>query len=228
MQPSLSGERPSTYARRRRAVHVALLAAATFLAMTPSWAAYLPADWEDCRSDDFDRVVAGCTRMLESEITPIDRAVALTNRSNAYRLHGDYDRAISDANDAIRIYPDYVLAYANRANAYLGKGDTDNAMSDANATVHGAPTYPGGYSARADIYRAKGNFDLAVIDDTTAIALAPKYSGLWRWGPLATVYADRARALEGKGDRDRALADYNEAIRLDPNYARAYVLRANI
>ena len=97
MQPSLSGERPSTYARRRRAVHVALLAAATFLAMTPSWAAYLPADWEDCRSDDFDRVVAGCTRMLESEITPIDRAVALTNRSNAYRLHGDYDREIGRA-----------------------------------------------------------------------------------------------------------------------------------
>ena len=125
MQPSLSGVRPSTNVYRRRAVHIVVLAAATFLAVTPSWATYVPADWEDCRSDDFDRVVAGCTRMLESQITQIDRAVALTNRSNAYRLHGDYDRAISDANDAIRIYPDYVLAYANRANAYLGKGDTN-------------------------------------------------------------------------------------------------------
>ena len=101
-------------------------------------------------------------------------------------------------------------------------------MNDANATIHGAPTYPGGYSARADVYIAKKNFDLAVIDDTTAIALAPKYSGLWRWGPLATVYADRARALEGKGDRERALADYNEAIRLDAGYARAYARRADI
>ena len=230
MQTSLIRVHSLANTCRRRAIHIMLLAAATLptVAVNPSWAAYLPADWEDCRSDDFERVVAGCTRMLESQITQIDRAVALTNRSNAYRLHGDYDHAISDANDAIRIYPDYVLAYANRANAYLAKGDIDNAMNDANTTIHGAPTYPGGYSARADIYRAKGDFDLAVIDDTTAIALAPKYSGLWRWGPLAAVYADRARALEGKGDSDRALADYNEAIRLDPNYARAYVLRANI
>ncbi|MGB6635568.1 MAG: hypothetical protein WBF12_07845, partial [Bradyrhizobium sp.] len=149
MQTSLTGARPSTHPRRCRAIHIALLAAAAFLAVTPAWATYLPADWEDCRSDDFDRVVAGCTRMLESQITQIDRAVALTNRSNAYRLHGDYDRAISDAVESIRIYPDYVLAYANRANAYLGKGDTNNAMMDANATIHGAPTYPGGYSARA-------------------------------------------------------------------------------
>jgi tetratricopeptide (TPR) repeat protein len=118
------------------------------VAVTPSWATYVPADWEDCRSDDFERAIAGCTRMLESQITPIDRAVALTNRSNAYRLHGDYDRAISDATDSIRIYPDYALAYANRANAYLGKGDTDNAIKDANAVIHGAPTYPGGTRRR--------------------------------------------------------------------------------
>src|ERR1700722_18603757 len=158
MQPSLIRAHSLANARHPGAVHIAVLATATFLAVTPSWATYVPADWEDCRSDDFDRVVAGCTRMLESQITPIDRAVALTNRSNAYRLHGDYDRAIGDATESIRIYPDYVLTYANRANGYLGKGDVNNAMNDANATVHGAPTYPGGYSARADVYRAKGDF----------------------------------------------------------------------
>ena len=121
MQTSLIGVHSQANSRRRRAIHIMLLAAATLstVAVNPSWAAYLPADWEDCRSDDFERVVAGCTRMLESQITQVDRAVALTNRSNAYRLHGDHDRAIGDANEAIRIYPDYVLAYANGATPIL-------------------------------------------------------------------------------------------------------------
>ena len=42
---------------------------------------------------------------------------------NAYLAKGEPDRAIADYNEAIRIDPEYVLAFNNRGNVYRGKGD---------------------------------------------------------------------------------------------------------
>jgi len=42
---------------------------------------------------------------------------------NAYNLKKDYDRAIADYNQAIKLKPDYAEAYYNRSWAYREKGD---------------------------------------------------------------------------------------------------------
>ena len=48
----------------------------------------------------------------------------------AYAQKGDYDRAIQDYDQALRIKPTYVLALNNRRLAYARKGDYLRAMID--------------------------------------------------------------------------------------------------
>ena len=44
-----------------------------------------------------------------------------------YHAKGDYDRAIADYTEAIRLNPKYVTAYYNRGLARAAKGDTAKA-----------------------------------------------------------------------------------------------------
>ncbi|MDR1363285.1 MAG: tetratricopeptide repeat protein [Spirochaetaceae bacterium] len=46
-----------------------------------------------------------------------------------------YDKAITDYNRAVRLDPDFALAYNGRGNAYDGKGDYDRAIADCNQAV---------------------------------------------------------------------------------------------
>jgi tetratricopeptide (TPR) repeat protein len=50
---------------------------------------------------------------------------AFYNRGTAYRDKREYDRAIQDLNEAIRLDPNLALAYDNRGNAYSRKGASD-------------------------------------------------------------------------------------------------------
>ena len=52
------------------------------------------------------------------------------NRGVVWHEKGDDDRAIADYNDAIRLDPNYALAYNNRAVAWQAKGDTARANAD--------------------------------------------------------------------------------------------------
>ena len=52
------------------------------------------------------------------------------NRGNAYRNNGEYDKAITDYTEAIRLDPKYATAYNNRGIAYRHRGDTQKAQAD--------------------------------------------------------------------------------------------------
>jgi Flp pilus assembly protein TadD len=52
-------------------------------------------------------------------------ASTLNERGKLYQLHGDYDRAIAQYNQAIQLDPKLASAYNNRGNAYLGRGDNE-------------------------------------------------------------------------------------------------------
>jgi tetratricopeptide (TPR) repeat protein len=62
--------------------------------------------------------------MIQSGHEPPQNLVAaFTYRGNAYFGKGQYDRAIEDYDQAIRLNPNYAEAYNNRGLAKRAKGD---------------------------------------------------------------------------------------------------------
>jgi serine/threonine protein kinase len=56
-------------------------------------------------------------------------------RAEAHRRKGDYDRAMADASEAIRLDPRDARGYGLRATAYLGKGELSLAIRDADHAI---------------------------------------------------------------------------------------------
>jgi tetratricopeptide (TPR) repeat protein len=55
---------------------------------------------------------------------------AYCNRGSAYLEKKDYDRAIADYDQAVKLDPNDAAAYLGRGSAYLKKGDYDSAYAD--------------------------------------------------------------------------------------------------
>jgi len=176
--------------------------------------------WRVCREDTAradDRIEA-CTSIIRSkQETQKNRGIAHVNRGNAWRSKRDYDRAIDDHSEAIRLNPRDAIAYNNRGLVHEDKRQYDQAFSDYDQAIRIDPKYAYARSNRGDIYHIRGDYDRAIADYDQAIKLK---------GPrLQYALTGRGNSYRAKGDLDRALADFNEAIRINPRYASAYADR---
>jgi tetratricopeptide (TPR) repeat protein len=168
----------------------------------------------ECQSGDTDSRIAGCTALIQAgQDTTKNLSVIYNNRGSAYNGKRDYDRAIQDYNEAIRLNPSYSYTYRERGLAYNGKRDYDRAIQDYNEAIRLNPSDASAYSDRGLAYEMKDDYDRAIQDLDAAIHLNPN---------LASAYENRGNAYEIKDDYDRAIPDFNEAIRLDPSDTSAY------
>ena len=87
-----------------------------------------------CEGEDavtIDQRIEGCSAVIKAGREKGEKlAEAFNTRGIGYRLKGEYDRAIGDYNQAIRINAKFATAYNNRAIAYDTKGDYDRAIAD--------------------------------------------------------------------------------------------------
>ena len=67
-------------------------------------------------------------------------ALAYTNRCAVYHGKGEYDRALTDCNQALKLNPNLALAYGGRGFAYRAKGDKQKAIANFQACLKLAPT----------------------------------------------------------------------------------------
>ena len=140
-------------------------------------------------------------------------------RAYAYFRKGDLDKAMTDANESIRLNPAYFDGYLERGIIYRRTGSLDQAISEYDTAIRLNPNFSHTYFDRAIGYANKGDYEKAIRDDTEAIR---------RQHPLeADYYFDRAIDYQAIGSLDRAIADYNEAIRLAPKDLRTYCGRAS-
>ena len=84
----------------------------------------------------------------------------------AYGKKGDFDKAIADYTEAIRLDPKYAEAYYNRGCSYGKKGDHDKAITDYTAAIQINPKdgyifYARGYSYWQKGDKAKADADFA-------------------------------------------------------------------
>jgi tetratricopeptide (TPR) repeat protein len=191
-----------------------------------------------------DRQIMGCTALIDSSsATAKSRAIAYNNRGNAYIAKGDYDRAILDYNESIKLNADYARAFNNRGVAYQKKGDHDRAIKDFDEAIRLKPDNASAFVNRAKTYWSTGEYDRSARDYGEAIRLKPTLEAVWNgrcWiyaimGELEAALADCNEALRLErsaatldsrglihlkmGKWDLAIDDYSSALRLDPKLA---------
>ena len=158
--------------------------------------------------------IAGCTALIKSNTKNSQvSAIAYNNRGDAYTSKGEYELAIQDYDESIKLNPNYAKPFNNRGVAYQKKGDYDLALKDFDAAINIDPNYADAFANRAEIYQKKGDYPSALRDFDEAIRLQPA---------LGVVWNERCWTRAIIGELPTALTDCNEAIRLEPNLAAAY------
>jgi tetratricopeptide (TPR) repeat protein len=123
----------------------------------------------------------------------------LSDRSIAWTAKKDYDNAIRDCDEAIRLDPKNDLPYFNRAIARLGKRDVDNALQDFDEILRINPKFVAAYAYRGMIESQKKDYASAVPDLEKAIVLDPRNALVHR--RLAWIKATCAQAKYRDGKK---------------------------
>ena len=109
-----------------------------------------------------------------SDSTPRMRA-AYHNRGIAWGEKKEYDKAIADFDEAIRLDPKDAVAYNNRGIAWHDKREYDKAIADYTEAIRLDPEARRRVHATGAIaWYAKEEYDKAIADYTEAIRLDPK------------------------------------------------------
>jgi len=181
-----------------------------------------------------------------SEDTTPKTAGTFLDRGIMFAMRGEYDKAILDFDEAIRIDPNLTAAYMLRGRALFASTvevigvDNDfsgvtnihaegrltveqtntinRAIEDFSQAIRLDPNNTNAYGERAGAFSTIGEYARAIADFDQAIRLSPNNTG---------VLNNRGVTYKTMGNLDLAIADYNEAIRLDPNYASAFGNRGN-
>jgi tetratricopeptide (TPR) repeat protein len=117
--------------------------------------------------------IRGCSDLISMRsITGDGRAQAYKLRGDRHREARDWDRALSDYNQVIRMRGDHPGAYYRRSEVYLAQGQYDLAMADAERVIGIVPDTPGGYRVRCEIRVARNaELELARQDCNRALEI---------------------------------------------------------
>ncbi|WP_441237316.1 caspase family protein [Bradyrhizobium sp. 930_D9_N1_4] len=153
------------------------------------------------KKGDYSKVIADTTEAIR--LQPSQAAYNL--RGSAYYDKGEYDIAITDFDDALKLGQPTSTIFHNRGNAWRGKGDYPKAIADYDATIKLEPKSTFSFQNRGIAKEALGDLDGALTDINQAIRLDPT---------LPQPLINRTAIWRVRGDLDRAIADGSEAIRL--------------
>src|SRR5882672_773766 len=186
----------------------ALLAGAFALAQTPQERRY-------CEGEDGASVaqrIDACSAVIKAGRDKGDKlAEAFNNRGVGYRLKGDYDRAIADYDQAIKLKPS-AESHFNRGNAYLGKSQYASAIDDYNQAIKFKADFGPAFDNRCWARAVVGILKPALSDCNEALRLMP--------GNAATLDS-RGFIFLKMTLFDAAVSDYDAALKIEPNLAFA-------
>ena len=157
------------------------------------------------------RAVALAAKMLRRATTNEQKAGIYYAIGRAFFDSGDYDRAISNFSEAIRVDPKKPWAHVGRGWAFGKKDEYDKEIEDQNEAIRLDPRNALAFADRGWAYGLKGDYDKEIADETEAIGFDPRCS---------KAFTFRGWAYGNTGEHDKEIADYGEVIRLNPNKRR--------
>jgi tetratricopeptide (TPR) repeat protein len=138
-----------------------------------------------------------------------------------YRGQGDfdlskdeYDKAIADYTEAIRLNPNDAGSFYGRACAHFSKNEMRQAIEDCTKALAIDSKKVEAYELRAGACWKEGNFTRALGDLELAIKLAPS---------KPEAYEFRGDMYRRRGEYAKAASDYREVVRLRPNDADSQI-----
>jgi tetratricopeptide (TPR) repeat protein len=156
-------------------------------------------------------------RQAEAESAPKPTEEQLSaeqyvERGNKRYDQNDHDGEIADYTEAIRLNPQYAIAYYNRGVARQEQGDTAGAIADYTEAVRLDPQDAAAYSNRGSARYDQGDYMEAITDCNEAIRLDPED---------AIAHNNRGEAYFALKQYGQALEDFKKADDLKPGYNSA-------
>ena len=196
------------------AKHLSLMVTAVVLAGAPALA-QTPQERAWCEGEDavsVDQRIDGCSAVIKAARDRGDKlAEAFNNRGVAYDRKGDYDRAIADYDQAIKLKPSAEL-YFNRGNAHLGKSQYDHAIDDYNQAIKLKAGFAAAFDNRCWARAVVGILKQALADCNEALRLMPNNTA---------TFGTRGFIFLKMTNFDAAVSDYDAALRANPKFAFA-------
>jgi tetratricopeptide (TPR) repeat protein len=97
---------------------------------------------DGCFTQQGEAAITACTHAIHSgRFAGHELATLYDNRAIELRERGEYDKAIADYSEAIRIDGELSGAYTGRGLAYEGKAEVDKARADYRKALTLAPKY---------------------------------------------------------------------------------------
>lgn len=135
-------------------------------------------DRDLCKTASGDTAIEACTRAIDSKKFNNKKqarvlSLLYTNRGVEYEIKKDFDKAIADHDQAIKVDPKNPAPYNNRGNAYLGKQDYEHALADFDQAIKLNPKYAEALFNRGMAKRSHGDTGGAEEDIAQAKLLQP-------------------------------------------------------
>jgi len=151
-----------------------------------------------------------------AETGPPRSAGAFLDRGFLFFERRDFETALQEFTEAIRMDPNLASAYLMRGLTRYRRGDFTGAIADYTQAIRLDPDWAIAYNNRGLAHDGRGEFAQAISDFTQAIRLNPNF---------ASAFSNRGNAHLSRSEFDSAFADYNQAIRLNPDHPDAHFNR---
>jgi len=166
-------------------------------------------DWCSAKNDTSTKQqISACTALIDSgRGNAHGLSEALYNRGNAYAATGNFNHAIADYDQAIRLNPTMATAFDNRGRAYSEQNQIERAAADYDEAIRLNPNSAVALHNRCWTRVVIGHLTDALSDCNESLRLNPNN---------AATLGTRGFAYLKLGFFDKAIGDYDAALQNDP------------
>lgn len=141
------------------------------------------------------------------------------DRGNHFQNIQNYEKAILDYDEYIKLVPDNQSAYMNRGNSHERLKHYDSALADYSKVIELKPRDTIAFFNRGIVYDALNNPWQAIREYDSVVIIDPR---------LAKAYYNRGKSYAKTNDYEKAINDWEKAMELNPMYTEVLTRRINV
>lgn len=129
---------------------------------------------------DYDQAIEKSTAIIKRYPGISEVAPDYNRRGQSYQGKGDFDRAIADFDEAIRLQPNFAEAYFNRCDTLRRIGDIDRALADCVEAARLKADYPDPRDMTLRMLFGRGDIEPArdKVDESITVQLQTRFSAI--------------------------------------------------